>query len=104
MPAMPALRSPSLLRRQPQNHVDLALAGAAHRGEAVDRGLVQPNDHVALVAQTVGPRLRVRRQRRFDRRIGFGGDRNADPGTTSQRGLLHMSVGYPTSAVVITVA
>jgi hypothetical protein len=64
--------------------------------------LVQPNDHVALVARTVGPRLRVRRQSRFDRRIGFGGDRNADPGTASQRSLLHMSVGYrrPFMAIV----
>jgi hypothetical protein len=73
--------------------VAVALAWASHRSEAVDRGLVQPNDHVALVARAVGPRLRVRRQSRFDRRIGFGGDRNADPGTTSQRGLLHKSVG-----------
>jgi hypothetical protein len=75
-------------RRCPtDDDVAVALAGAAQRGEAVDRGLVQPNDRVALVARTVGLCLRVRRQSRFDRRIGFGGDRNADPGTTSQRGL-----------------
>ena len=90
------MRFPSRGSEAPRNADDsvaVALAWASHRGEAVDRGLVQPNGHVALVARTVGPRLRVRRQSRFDRRIGFGGDRNADPGTTSQRNLLHMSVG-----------
>jgi hypothetical protein len=69
-----AWRSPSLLRRQPQNHVAVAVAWAAHRTEAVDRRLVQANDHVALVGRDGGPGLRVGRQSRFDRRVGFGGD------------------------------
>jgi hypothetical protein len=99
------VRFPSRGSEAPRNADDsvaVALAWASHRGEAVDRGLVQPNDHVAMVARTVGPRLRVRRQSRIDRRIGFGGDRNADRGTTSQRGLLHMSVGYPTLILAMT--
>jgi hypothetical protein len=39
-----------LTPRNADDSVAVALAWASHRGEAVDRGLVQPNDHVALVA------------------------------------------------------
>jgi hypothetical protein len=60
--------------QQPQNHVAAALAFAAHRAEAVDRRLVQANKHLALVGRIGGPRLRVGRQSRFDRCVGFGGD------------------------------
>jgi hypothetical protein len=82
------LRRPaSLRRREPEDHVAVALARTAHRAEAVDRRLVQANDHVALVGRAGGPRLRVGRQGRLNRRVGFGGDRNSDPGTGGQRDL-----------------
>ena len=73
--------------RNSDDHVAPILARAPQRAEVIDRRLVQPNDHVALVGRTGGPRLRVSRQSRFDRRVGFGGDRNAYPGTGTQRGL-----------------
>jgi hypothetical protein len=49
--------------------------------------LVQPNDHVTLVARTGRPSLCVGRQSCTDRRVGFRSDRNADHGTAGQRGL-----------------
>jgi hypothetical protein len=69
-----------VVRRQPNDHVAVALAGAAHEVQPVEDPLVEPNLPLALGVDLRLDGDRANRQSGLDRRVRFDADRDPDHG------------------------
>jgi hypothetical protein len=76
--AQPSLSALRLDLDQPQDDVGIALAGAAHGGEFVDDGRLQPNEPLALRVELRLVADRAEGECGGDRVEGGGGDGDAD--------------------------